>query len=113
MLRKDRRAIAWADVRPLAIHLRRIVGDAEIDAKQLGVADLSRIVADPDRLGVLRPFSADLVEGRVVRRSAGITRHDVPDAFHVLEHRFHAPEASARQDGCFGGRLGGRGRRES
>ena len=52
ILRKDRRAILRARVRPLPVQLRRIVRHREIDLQQLAIADLFRIERHRHRFGV-------------------------------------------------------------
>ena len=42
---EDRRAVLRADVAALAVDLRRVVGDGEVDAQQLAVSDAPRVVA--------------------------------------------------------------------
>src|SRR4029078_2478410 len=101
-LRKDRRTIAPSDVRSLPVDLRRVMSDGEIDLEELGVADLRRIVGDPDRLGMASAFRAHRIITGILRRAAGISGDDVGYAAHMLEDAFHAPEAAAREDGGFG-----------
>ena len=57
---EDRRAILRADVRPLAIELRRIVRDGEEHLEQFAVRHDRRIVHDANRLGVAGLAGADV-----------------------------------------------------
>ena len=83
--------------------------DGEIDAEQLGVADLRRIEIDLHRLGMAGLFAADFAIIGIARLAAGIARDDVAHAFDMLEHRLDAPEAAARKHRGFGARGGGCG----
>ena len=58
-LGKDGRAVAWPDIGALAVHLRWVVRDGEVDLQQLRVVDLRRVVRDPDYFGVPGAFGAD------------------------------------------------------
>src|SRR4051794_38105356 len=60
--REQRRPVLRADVGALAIALRRIVGDGEVDLQDAAVADPARVKGDLDRLRVTGPAGA---QGRV------------------------------------------------
>ena len=58
-LGKDRRTIARTHIRPLAVHLRRIVRNGDEYLQELSVADLRRIICDAHSLGVAGRFGTD------------------------------------------------------
>ena len=82
---------------PLAIELRRVVGDVEEDFQDLSVGDLSRVVGDLDGFRMARFTGSDhFVVGRG-GVAAGVAGDNLLNAFDVLIHGFDTPEASAGQ----------------
>ena len=63
-----------------------------------------------DYFGVPGGAGAHLLVGRVGDAAAGVPGLDPGDAFDLLEHRFEAPEATARQGGLLGLLRAGGGR---
>src|SRR5439155_22741702 len=85
---EDRRPVLPADIGPLPVLLRRIVGDREEDLQQLAVADAAPVVPNLDRFGVIGGAGADgLVVGRL-GAVTGIAVDDRADAVELLVHRF-------------------------
>jgi len=95
VLRKNGGAVARSDVRPLAVELRRVMGDREEQAQQRPIADLARVEHDSDGLGMAGALAADRAVIRAFGIASSVTRLDSANALHVLEHGFDAPEAAA------------------
>ncbi|MNT35263.1 hypothetical protein D3C72_1712850 [compost metagenome] len=84
-----------AAIRALAVQLRGVVGHGKVDLQQFSVADLLGVIRDFNRFGVAGAAAADgVVVGRL-RRAARVAGYGIADAFDVLEHGLHAPEAAA------------------
>src|SRR5690606_14889881 len=98
--REDRAAILRSDVVALAVQLRRIMG-AEKDVEDFRIGNDRGIVGNPDRLCVTGRSAADLLVRWVRHGAADVAAFDLAYANNVAEHRFGAPEASARNDGRF------------
>ena len=114
-LRENLRAILRAAVRPLAVELRRVVRDREIDLQDLAVGHLARVEGHLHGFGVAGAARADGFVKRILLRAAGIAGHGIGDAFDVLVDGLDAPETSAGEHGGFEARAlrggFGRGRR--
>ena len=95
---KDRGAILRANIVPLAIELRRIVG-VEEDVEQLFLANLPRIVSDANRLRVTRVAVANRFVVRGLRGAADVAARHVEHAAQLLKRRLRTPEAAAGEDG--------------
>ena len=111
-LRENFRAILRAGVGALAVELRRVVRDREIDLQDLAVGNLLRVEGHLNGFGVAGAARADGLVIGVLLRAAGIAGDRVLHALRVLEDRLDAPEASAREHRGFeSGALRGRFRR--
>jgi hypothetical protein len=97
---KNRRTILAAAVVALAIDLGRIVGDGEEHLEQLTVTDASRIEADRHRFRMIGRAAADAFVVRTRRIAAAVAGGDFEHTVEFAEHRFHAPEAAAREHGA-------------
>ena len=92
-MKENGRAILRPDIRPLAIHLRRVV-ILEEDLQQVFVGNLGRIVRDLDCLGMTGRVRADIMVGRVRSMSAGIADPGLQNAGSGAEGLFYAPKTS-------------------
>ncbi len=96
---------------PLPVHLRRIVGYGEEDSQQLGIADLTRIVADLHGFGVAGRLGADLVIASVATAPAAKPETTLLTPFTCSKTLSIPPEAAAaKHRGVRLGRGGHRGR---
>src|SRR5262249_60947808 len=100
-LRENLRAILRAGVGPLAVELRRIVRDGEVDLQDLAVGDFAPVERHAHAFGVGRAARADDVVRGIFLRTAGITGHGVLHALDVLVDGLDAPEAPAGEHGGF------------
>ena len=94
---EDHRAILIADVRPLAVELRRVV-DLEVLLHQVLVVHLGGIEGDLANLDVAGGPAAHLLVGRVVDMAALVSDGGLDHAGKLLERRLDLPEA-ARAEG--------------
>src|SRR5579872_4689922 len=92
-------AIARPAVRTLAVQFRRIVRDREIDPEDFTERNDARIECNLNRFGVAGRLRSDQFVMCSRLGAAGVARHDLGNAAHMLEHALHAPEATAGQHG--------------
>jgi len=92
-MRKDCRTVLIANVRSLAIELRRIVNFPE-SVEQLVVAHALWIEGDLDGFGVAGSVTADVAIGGVLGASGVVSQNGVDNAGNLAEGRFNAPEAA-------------------
>ena len=69
--------------------------------EQLAIADLCRVVRDPNGLGVLRPSLVHLIVVRGRASATGVAPLGIDHAFELLERQLGTPEATASEDGRF------------
>ena len=91
---EDPRAVLRADVGPLPVLRRRVMG-AEKDLEQFFVRHLLRVVFDLNRLGVTRLARADLLVGRVRIFPSDIAAGHRVHALDLGVDRLRAPETAA------------------
>ena len=96
ILRKDRRAIARADIVALAIERCRVM-DAKENFQQLLKTDGRRIVFQLADFGVIRRSAANLLVRRVGWIATGVAGNNRLDSSQLLEDGFQAPETSTAE----------------
>src|SRR6266446_1108443 len=92
-MKKNRRAILRAEVRPLAVHLRRVVRLPE-NVEQLLVTHFRRIECYLHHFRMPRFIRANVFVGWIRRLPAAVTDRCINHSWHALKRRLHAPEAS-------------------
>jgi hypothetical protein len=93
---EDRGTVLGADISTLPVERSWIV-DGEEDLQEFSKGGYLGVERDLDYLGMPRRLRADLAVGRVHYRATGVARLDMLDPAQLVEDRFQAPEAAARQ----------------
>ena len=92
----DGGGVGTAAIAELAAGVGRVDRMPE-DAEQRRITDLGWVIVDLHRLAM--PAGDVVVIGRIFRRAADVAGGRVGHPRHVIEIRFHAPEAAAGEDG--------------
>src|SRR5258708_4387522 len=89
---EDGGPVLRAFVRSLAVELRRVMRNGEVDLKQFAERNTGRIEGDPDRLGMAGAAGADDFIVRGQPAAAGVSGYYFGNTLNVPEHCVDAPE---------------------
>src|SRR6266571_1462414 len=91
-MKENRRAVLRADVRPLPVHLRRVMRLPE-GIEQLFITQLRRIERNLHHFRVSRFARANILVRRLGYLSATVAHRGIDHSWDALKRRLHSPEA--------------------
>src|SRR6266851_8712743 len=95
-MKENRRAVLCAEVRPLAVQLRRVMSLPE-DVEQLFVTHFCRIERHLHHFRMPRFVRANIFVGRIRGLSAAVPCCRIYHSRHALKRSLHAPEAACSE----------------